>query len=217
MEKMRVLVVDDHALMRRGLVETLAEMESVKVVGEAENGTQAVEMVIDLDPEIVLMDVHMPEGGGVEAVRMLKKDHQHPASIIMLTISDRDDDLIGALEAGADGYLLKNIKSDDLILALKQVRTGQGILDPAVTSQVMRAVKTPQQHDEKVHISRREQDVLDCIVEGQTTEQIAANLIISPNTVKTHISNILRKLNVSNRREAISQAISQGLVKVQKE
>jgi len=206
----RIVVVDDHALFRSGLISLLGDMGEFQVVGEAANGREAIEVVRQAKPDVVLMDVNMPVMGGVETVRALK-GHE-PCRIIMLTISKSDDDLLNAISAGADGYILKNASPDELKKAILQVHKGMGVLSPEVTRQVMTAVasgKTPQQ---EIGLSAREIEVLSCLARGLTTAQISNELFISENTVKTHVRHILEKLEASNRVEATRKAVQMGLI-----
>ncbi|MFQ5433585.1 MAG: response regulator [Anaerolineae bacterium] len=208
-EPIKVLLVDDHALFRRGLVRLLDEQPDFSVVGEAGDGHTAVYLCRQQQPDVVLMDVHMPGGGGIEAVRVLK---QKPGvHILMLTISDKDDDLLGALAAGADGYLLKTAEPDQLCRAIRRAAVGQGVLSPEVTSRVIRAAAI-QGQGQAASLSRRENEVLAQLARGATTSEIAAALVISENTVKTHIKRILEKLEASNRVEAVARATALGLL-----
>lgn len=206
----QVVVVDDHALFRAGLVGLLEEMPGIKVVGEASNGAEAVEIVKSKHPDIVLMDINMPVLTGVEAVQALRRTEK--CKIIMLTISKHEDDLFEAISAGADGYLLKNVEPEELKKALYQVMEGNAVLSPEVTQPVMRAIANISTALPDKGISRREVDILECLAKGMTTAQIASNLFISENTVKTHIRHILEKLEASNRTEAVSKASQLGII-----
>jgi DNA-binding NarL/FixJ family response regulator len=210
MTQIRLVVVDDHALFRSGLISLLGEMAEFKVVGEAGNGQEALELIRRTRPEVVLMDVNMPLMGGVEAVRALKK--AEPSKILMLTISKSDDDLFGAIAAGADGYLLKSASPEELRKAILQVTEGMSVLSPDVTRQVLRAVNAFQSHMPDIGLSSREMEVLECLAQGKTTAQISSELFISDNTVKTHVRHILEKLEASNRAEAVSKATQMGLI-----
>ena len=207
-DPIRLLVVDDHALFRRGVVDLLQEQPDFLVVGEAENGPTAVQLSHQKQPHVVLMDVHMPGGGGVEAVRSLK---QPPGiCVVMLTVSDKDEDLLRALEAGADGYLLKSAEPDELCQAIRQVAAGQSVLSPEVTRRVMQVAAT-QLVSPAVSLSPRELEVLQELARGATTAEIANTLVISQNTVKTHIRRLMNKLDVNNRTEAVARAAALGL------
>jgi DNA-binding NarL/FixJ family response regulator len=216
MSVIRLVVVDDHALFRAGLISLLGEMPGFRVVGEADDGKQALELVRKTRPDVLLLDVNMPGMGGVEtvcALRALAKDEQ--CRILMLTISKSDEDLFGAIAAGADGYLLKNAEPDELARAIQLVYQGMSVLSPQVTRQVLSAVVAGDPgRDVESGLSTREMEVLACLARGRTTSQIAGELFISENTVKTHVRHILEKLEASNRAEAVSKAVQMGLINV---
>lgn len=209
-EPIRVLLADDHALFRRGMAELLAESPEVEVIGEASDGQGAVELAEELAPDVILMDVHMPTGGGVAAVRRLKSASQ--VRVLMLTVSDKDEDLLGAIEAGADGYLLKNAEPEELVSAIRHVAAGHGALSPEITGRVMRNAAVGGSKADESDLSPREREVLALLAEGLTTAQIAHKLVISSSTVKTHVHHILRKLGASNRPEAVAKAADLGLL-----
>ncbi len=211
MSSVRVLVVDDHALFRRGLVSLLGEMPGIEVVGEAEDGSQGVAAALAVHPDLVLLDINMPVMGGVEAVRILRQ-RNYKGGILMLTISKQDDDLLGAVSAGADGYLLKNVEPAELQQAIQRVNEGKGVLSPEVTRTVMRAVRAPGGSGAPAGLSPREQEVLRCLARGLTTSQIASEMVISDNTVKTHVRHILEKLEAANRTEAVRKAVQMGIL-----
>jgi DNA-binding NarL/FixJ family response regulator len=211
MNPIRLIVVDDHALFRSGLISLLSGMAEFQVIGEASNGREAVELIENKKPDVVLLDVNMPEMGGVETVRALKRSDEK-CRILMLTISKSDEDLLGAITAGADGYLLKNTSPEELSKAIHNVFRGHSVLAPDITRQVMRAVNVEQPHLTNRGLSDREMEVLECLSEGKTTSQISKTLFISDNTVKTHVRHILEKLEASNRAEAVSKAIQLGLI-----
>lgn len=209
-EPIRVLVVDDHALFRRGVVELLRDQPDFDPVGEAGSGQEALQLNRQHRPDVVLMDVHMPEGGGVEAVRALKEG---PAvRVLMLTISKRDADLLAALEAGADGYLLKSAEPADLCQAIRRVVAGQSVLSPEVTAAVVKAAVRGRSKEPEIRLSPREREVLAELARGATTAEIAATLVISQSTVKTHVHHILEKLGAANRAEAVGRAAAMGLL-----
>ncbi len=207
---LRLVVVDDHALFRRGLISLLAEMPEIEVVGEAEDGLEALDVIQKTNPDVVLLDLNMPRMDGIETVRVLQQKGEL-CRILMLTISQEDDDLLAAIRAGADGYLLKNTEPEDLRKALMRVKQGQSVLSPEVTAPVLRAIATFQPGN-KVILSDRELEVMECLADGLTTSQIADRLFISENTVKTHVRHILEKLEAANRTEAVSKAIQMGLI-----
>jgi DNA-binding NarL/FixJ family response regulator len=181
-----------------------------QVVGEAGNGQEALDVVRRLSPDVVLLDVNMPIMGGVETVTELRQDSD--VRILMLTISKNDEDLFGAISAGADGYLLKNVSPDDLFKAIRNVQAGLSVLAPDVTRQVMRAISLDQVGAADRGLSSRELEVLRCLAQGKTTAQISTELFISDNTVKTHVRHILEKLEASNRAEAVSKAVQMGMI-----
>ncbi len=210
-QSLRLVVVDDHSLFRRGLVSLLEDMPEFKVVGQANNGEEALQVIENTRPDIVLLDVNMPLMDGIATVLALRSRHQS-VKILMLTISKNDEDLLGAIRAGADGYLIKSTEPDDLRKSLLRLADGQGVLSPEITAPLMRALAHPDSNDHQPFLSDRELEVLSCLAEGQTTQQIAASLFISENTVKTHIRHILEKLEASNRTEAVSKAIQLKLI-----
>jgi two-component system nitrate/nitrite response regulator NarL len=207
-------VVDDHALFRAGLVSLLSEMAEVSVVGEAGDGQGALEIVNQYKPDVLLLDVNMPGISGVEVVRVLRDlPEQEQCRILMLTISKNEQDLLGAIEAGADGYLLKNAEPDELRKAILLVNQGLSVLSPQVTRQVLKAaIDGGQSRSLEIGLSDREMEVLECLAQGKTTSQVAGELFISENTVKTHVRHILEKLEASNRAEAVSKATQMGLI-----
>jgi len=210
-KKVRLVVVDDHALFRAGLVSLLAQMPEFEVVGEAGNGHQALEVIQRTRPDIALIDVNMPEMGGVETVEALQK--VETLRIVMLTISKHDDDLFGAIAAGAHGYLLKNSEPEELRRAILLVAEGKSVLSPEVTGRVLKAVSNARGVPSEIGLSKREMEVLDCLAVGKTSAQIASDLFITENTVKTHVRHILEKLEAANRAEAVSRAIQMGLIR----
>jgi DNA-binding NarL/FixJ family response regulator len=206
----RLLVVDDHALFRSGLISLLKGLPEFQVVGEASNGSEAVDAARQLNPDVVLMDVNMPVMDGVEAVRLIKESLA--CRILMLTISKNDEDLFGSILAGADGYLLKNSTPDELRKAILQVHEGMAVLAADVTRKVLGAVRSDQVNPIGHGLSIREMEVLRCLAQGKTTTQISTELFISDNTVKTHVRHIMEKLEAANRAEAVSKALQMGLI-----
>ena len=205
----KLLLVDDHALFRQGIAGLLAERDAFQVVAQASSGREALHLVEHHRPDVVLLDVHMPGEDGVETARRLKA--LSPAHILMLTISAKDEDLLGALAAGADGYLLKNAEPEALARAIHQVMAGSGALSPEVMPRVLQAA-AGKAREATPSLSPREQEVLQALASGATTAEIAADLAISKNTVKTHVRRTLRKLDAANRTEAVARAVSLGLV-----
>jgi DNA-binding NarL/FixJ family response regulator len=206
-----LVVVDDHALFRRGLISLLSEMPDLQVVGEASNGHEALQIVEKTKPDIILLDINMPIMNGIETLNEVRKFNPAP-KVLMLTISQNDEDLIGAIVAGANGYLLKNTEPETLRNTILQVAAGNSVLAPEVTARVFHAVRRSQSDRSRGLLSDREVEVLGCLARGQTTAQIAAVLFISENTVKTHIRHILEKMEVNNRAEAVARAAQMDLL-----
>jgi DNA-binding NarL/FixJ family response regulator len=207
----RLVVVDDHALFRRGLIGLLSDMPDFEVVGEAGNGREALEVIEQTQPDIVLLDVNMPVMDGIATVEALRS-RRTPLHILMLTISQSEEDLFAAIKAGADGYLLKNTEPEELHRTLMHIARGERVLSPEVTGPVLRAFTRLSSQEQPPLLSDRELEVLNCLATGQTTQQISTHLYISENTVKTHIRHILEKLEASNRTEAVSKAMQMGLI-----
>ncbi|PWH11855.1 MAG: hypothetical protein DDG60_16065 [Anaerolineae bacterium] len=211
MNRVRIVVVDDHALFRRGLISLLEEMPEFHVVGEAANGQEALTVIERIRPDVVLLDINMPILDGIQTLAALRKKDASQ-KVLMLTISQNDDDLIGAIVAGANGYVLKNTEPDTLKNTILQVHAGNSVLSPEVTARVLQAVRRSQTDRNRGLLSEREIEVLKCLARGQTTAQIASVLFISENTVKTHIRHILEKMEVNNRAEAVAKAAQMDLL-----
>jgi DNA-binding NarL/FixJ family response regulator len=211
MSHVRLVVVDDHALFRRGLVGLLEEMDDFQVVGEASNGQEALAIVERARPDLVLLDINMPTMDGIHTLGAIRKSDANQ-KVLMLTISQNDDDLIGAIVAGANGYVLKNTEPEVLRNTILQVMAGNSVLSPEITAKVLQAVRRSQTDRNRGLLSEREVEVLRCLARGQTTAQIASVLFISENTVKTHIRHILEKMEVNNRAEAVARAAQMDLI-----
>ncbi|MGB9378622.1 MAG: response regulator transcription factor [Mycobacteriales bacterium] len=218
-EAIRVLVVDDHALFRRGLEMVLEQEPDIEVVGEAADGGQAVQRSIETAPDIVLMDVRMPKGSGIEACRAIK-DAVPSAKIIMLTISDEEADLYEAIKAGATGYLLKEISIEEVASAIRAVQNGQSLISPSMASKLLTEFATMvKRTDEKEQLptprlTDREMEVLRLVARGLNNRDIAKELFISENTVKNHVRNILEKLQLHSRMEAVVYAVREKLLEI---
>lgn len=213
MSKLRLAVVDDHALFRAGLINLLQESPDIEVVGDAGDGQTALEMIKRTHPAVVLLDVNMPGIGGVETVRAIRNlPTIRDCKILMLTISKSEEDLFGAIQAGADGYLLKNVEPEELHRAIQNVHQGLSVLSPHVTRQVLGALQSSSAHNNEPVLSEREMEVLRCLAQGKTTIETSRILVISENTVKTHVRHIFEKLHASNRVEAVSKALQMGLL-----
>jgi DNA-binding NarL/FixJ family response regulator len=218
-EPIRVLVVDDHALFRRGLEIVLAQEPDIEVVGEAGDGAEAVVQAADLLPDVVLMDVRMPRRSGIEACTAIK-DVVPSARIIMLTISDEEGDLYEAIKAGATGYLLKEISIDEVATAIRAVAGGQSLISPAMASKLLSEFATlikrdgDRQQVPAPRLTERELEVLRLVARGLNNRDIAKQLFISENTVKNHIRNILEKLQLHSRMEAVVYAVREKLLEI---
>lgn len=211
MEPIRVMLVDDHAVVRQGLRALLEVTDGITVVGEASNGEEAVEQVQALAPDVVLLDLSMPGMGGIEATRQIRRLNEH-TRVIVLTSYDDDDKLFQAIEAGAISYLLKNISADDLISAIQLAKRGETTLQPGIATKLMRQFAA---RDTLEHLSEREMQVLRLIARGYSNKEISADLKISEKTVKTHVSNILDKLHLEDRTQAAIYALRNRLVSLE--
>jgi len=211
-ERVRVLLVDDHALFRRGLALVLESEDDVEVVGEADDGEDAILKTRDLAPDVVLMDVRMPRMNGIEATRLIA-DTTPACRIIMLTVSDDEDDLYEAIKAGASGYLLKEISIEQVADAVRAVMQGQTLISPSMASKLIVEFTDLAERAADHHalpaprLTDRELDVLRLVAQGLTNRQIAAQLSIAENTVKNHVRNILEKLHLHSRMEAVLYAV----------
>jgi two-component system NarL family response regulator len=214
-EKIRVLVADDHALFRRALAAVFGEETDVELVGEASDGEEAVKMAAELVPDVVLMDVRMPKVLGIDAARQIKTD-QPSTKIVMLTVSDEEEDLFEAIKAGASGYLLKEVDPTEIAQAIRQIHEGHSLLSPAVASKlVSEFAAISKRADERISrpsLTDRELEVLRLAADGLTNRQIGRRLQISENTVKNHIRNILEKLHLHSRMEAVLYAVREELI-----
>ncbi|MCP1145891.1 response regulator [Lysinibacillus endophyticus] len=207
----RVLIADDHHVVRRGLLFFLKTQKDIEVVGEAKNGLEAVELVETLQPDIVLMDLVMPEMDGIQATKKIKE--QWPdISILMLTSFADKDHVLPALEAGAAGYQLKDIEPDDLVSSIRQIINGENILHPVANSKLEETLREEENLPHvKNPLTPREQDVLAELTKGKSNREIAASLFVTEKTVKTHISNIFTKLEVQDRTQAALYAVKHNL------
>ena len=215
MASIRVMVVDDHEVVRSGLKATLEPEQDLTVVGEAGSAAEAIEKVARFAPDVVLMDVRMGEVSGIEACRMIKNTHPQ-VSVLMFTSFGEEEAVMSSIMAGASGYLLKNVGRADLLKAIRAASGGQSLLDPSVTKKVMeRLARLAAKEEERAVqvISDREKEVLVLVAQGRTNKEIAEELVISENTARNHVSRILDKLGLSRRSEAASFAAQHGLLK----
>ena len=218
-DPIKVLIVDDHALFRRGLQMVLEGEADIDVVGEASDGTEAVKKAEDSAPDVVLMDVRMPKRSGIEATRAIK-DTLPSTRILMLTISDEEADLYEAIKAGASGYLLKEISIDEVANAVRQVHLGQSLISPSMASKLLSEFATMvKRRDERSQmpgprLTERELQVLRLVAKGLNNKDIGEQLFISENTVKNHVRNILEKLHLHSRMEAVVYAVREKLLDI---
>ena len=207
----RILIADDHPTLREGLRAILDTQEDFHVAGEAADGEEAVNKAEALRPDVVLMDLEMPEMDGVEATRRIR-ERLPGTRVIAFTAFDTDDRIIGAVEAGAQGYLLKGAPRDEIFRAIRVARDGGSLLQPAIASKLLRHVTAPRGHGPDT-LSERELEVLGLLVAGLTNKEIAARLVVTERTVKFHVASILAKLGVPNRAAAVRVALEQRLVR----
>lgn len=213
---MRVLLADDHPLFRDGLA-TLLRARGMEVVGEASNGLEAVEKARALKPDLILMDVNMPQMGGLEATRLIKTERPE-TKIVILTVSDDDENLFEAIKSGAQGYLLKSLQSQAFFELLNGVAQGEAPISRGLATKILGEFARHLQQDEvqaanKEDLTEREKEVLRLVAEGSTNRDIATQLNVTENTVKYHLKNILEKLHLRNRAQAVAYAMQTGLLK----
>ncbi len=217
MDVIRILIVDDHELVRNGLAVMLARQDDFSVVGEAQNGLEAVEKTRELHPDVVLMDLRMPELNGVDAMRRIR-DELPDLKFLVLTTYDTDEYIFDAIEAGAKGYLLKDASREELFRAVRAVHRGESLIEPGVQSRLLDRLaqlsRQATQTSSNDTLSGRETEVLQLMAHGSANKAIAAVLSISESTVKTHVSNIFQKLEVGQRTEAVTKAMSMAIIKL---
>ncbi|OYD08285.1 response regulator [Paludifilum halophilum] len=209
-----VLLVDDHAVLRDGLSNLISLEQDMQVVGQANSGTEALRMIEELDPHVILMDINMPGMSGIEAIRRIRATDQKVA-ILVLTMFDRDEYLYESIRAGATGYLLKDAPSADVIEAIRSAFRGESTLHPVMARKLLDNISGEKKTDRGSgddSLTPRELDVLQLMVKGLSNKEIAEQLFISDKTVKIHVSNILKKLRVKSRSQAIIHAIQHELV-----
>lgn len=223
MDNIKILLVEDCTVFRMGLSLIFENTDGLELIGEATTGKQGVDMALKLTPDIVLMDIGLPEMDGIQATKMIKKSNPS-MKILIFTSRDNENDVFDSLSAGADGYIMKGATEDQIISAIKAVSTGTAWLDPAIARLVLSNVKRepssqPQQVTQQTKnaknvygLTNKELEVLGLIVEGKNNEQIAKSLVVTLATAKAHVHNILQKLYVKNKTQATIQAIKEGIV-----
>ncbi len=220
-EPIRVLIVDDHALFRRGLEMVLDEEDDIELVGQASDGAEARERAGESLPDVVLMDIRMPKSTGIDACRAMK-EAAPSTKIVMLTISDEEEDLFEAIRAGASGYLLKDIPLDEVAEAVRSVHGGQSLISPAMAGKLLTEFATLARRPDEERVQQvpppkltdREMEVLKLVAKGMNNRDIARELFISENTVKNHVRNILEKLQIHSRMEAVMIALRDKLIDI---
>jgi len=220
-EPIRTIIVDDHALFRRGLEMVLEGEPDIDLVGQASDGAEAVEKAAESLPDIVLMDIRMPRSNGIEACRAVKAAAPS-AKIVILTISDEEEDLFEAIRAGASGYLLKDIPLDEVADTVRAVHGGQSLINPSMAGKLLTEFAALARRDDEERaqevpaprLTEREMQVLKLVARGMNNRDIAKDLFISENTVKNHVRNILEKLQIHSRMEAVMVAVREKLIEL---
>jgi len=212
-DKLRVLIADDHPLLREALHRALDGEDDMEVMAEAGDGEEAVKLASELKPDVVVMDIVMPKLSGIEATRKIKEIAPNVA-ILILTAYDDEEYALGLLDAGAAGYLLKSARGCDLVGAVRAIRAGESVLHPKVVARLLkRAMMVPvEEHKHSELLSQRESQILSLVALGMSNKEIADNLFLSQRTIKAHLTNIFNKLNVASRSEAIVRGLRWGLV-----
>ncbi|MFC2049924.1 response regulator [Chloroflexota bacterium] len=213
--KTSILIADDHPLLREALCQVFSSQKDMEIVGQAGNGEEAIDLATQLRPDILVMDIMMPKFDGLEASRQIKKIAPNTA-ILILTAYDDDNYVLGLLEAGATGYLMKSAKGQDLVEAVRAVRAGESVLHPKIIEKLLKqAMVKPietAEHKIKELLSEREMEMLKFLATGMSNKEIAEKLCLSLRTVKAHMSNIFAKMNVASRSEALVEALRKGLL-----
>jgi len=213
-EAIRILIADDHPVVREGLFAMLSRQSDFEVVGEARDGVEAVNKAKELSPEVVLMDLRMPELDGVEAMNQIKSAKPNTKFIILTTYSD-DDYIFRGIEAGARGYLLKDAPREELFKAIRAVHRGESLIQPVVASKVLdRFTELSRRAPSGEELSERELEVLRLMAKGAANKEIGVELSIAQSTVKTHISTIFQKLGVNDRTQAVTEALKKGIIRL---
>ena len=212
MEAIRVLIADDHTLFRSGLRALLNLFPDIQVIGEASTGEETVAKALELQPDIILMDIQMPGVNGIEATRQIVK-RSPKTGVIVVTMFEDDSSVFSAMRAGARGYILKDAGEEEVLRAIRGVASGEAIFGPAIARRLVHFFSKPHAETDPIfpELTEREREILDLIARGETNAEIVQQLVLSPNTVRNHISNIFAKLQVADRAEAIIRAREAGL------
>lgn len=213
-ETIRILVADDHPVLRDGLTAVLSTQSDFEVIGEAGSGLEAVRKAQELQPDVVLLDLEMPEMDGVEALKQMRGSRPD-VRVIIFTVFDTDERILGAVQAGAKGYLLKGVPRDQIFDAIRVVHAGGSLLQPVVASRLLDQIsKGIDRSKDAISVTPRELDVLLLLAQGLQNKEIADNLSIAERTVKFHVGSILSKMGAGNRTEAVTIAVQRGLIKL---
>ncbi len=210
----KLMLVDDHAVLRDGLRNILELEDDIRVVGEAVSGDEALEKVPECQPDVILMDINMPKKNGVEVTGILKK--KYPAiKVLVLTMHNHDEYFMAAIREGADGYLLKDAPSEQVVEAIRTVARGESVIHPSMTKKLLNFHQQQQEQPKENALTERETEVLQCLVEGLSNKEIADRLFISDKTVKIHVSKIFKKFDVKSRSQVVIYAVQNKLVPMQ--
>jgi len=219
MDKIKILLADDHVVVRQGTRELLEREQDMRVVAEAGDGEEAVRMAAEHRPDVAIMDISMPRLNGIEATRQIKAA-QPGTAVLVLTAYDDDQYVFALLEAGAAGYLLKNVRADELVRAIRAVHAGEAVLHPAIARKVLNRFASPVK-DERAgesdaeQLTEREMQVLKLAAKGMTNQQIADDLVLSARTIQTHLSNVFGKMGVGSRTEAVLKGLQKGWLTIE--
>ena len=223
MDKIKILIVDDHTLFRRGIADVLTNRQDLEVIGEAADGLEGLEKAKELKPDVILMDLNMPRCSGMEAIQALQTAMPE-VKVLVLTVSEMEEDLFASVKYGARGYLLKGAEPEELVQAIYHVAQGEAIVSPLMATKLLTEfqdltveVKKKPAEEINADLSPREGEVLQLVAKGATNREIGDALFISENTVKTHLQNIMEKLHLANRSQAAAYAVKKGLVPYNKQ
>ncbi|MGM7700450.1 response regulator [Pseudalkalibacillus sp. Hm43] len=206
-----VMLVDDHAVLRDGLSNIFEMEDDINVVGEAVSGNEALESIEGMNPDVVLLDINLPDKNGVELTAILKRDYPE-IKVLILTMHSMDEYFMAAIREGADGYLLKDAPSVQVVEAIRTVAKGESVIDPSLTKKLLGFYNQKNESADKNELTEREKEVLLCLVEGLSNKEIGERLFISDKTVKIHVSKIFKKINVKSRSQAVIYAVQNQLV-----